>query len=159
MSSFGSFLSIWLQYLHDHVFSSSSCFIINGQPRQFNVGNGNNFGVPCNATYDYVIIGGGTAGNAIASRLAGDPNSRVTVIEAGGFYEIEDGNRSVVPGYAFQRQAPGTHPSSLIYWGFKAIPQQGLWVKSSLMQMRRRLEDVHHSTMKHITGMLSIFFT
>jgi choline dehydrogenase-like flavoprotein len=102
--------------------------------------------------YGYVIIGGGTAGNAIAARLARDPNNHVAVIEAGGFYEIEDGNRSVVPGYAFQGQAPGMHPSPLTDWGFKTIPQQGL---SSLMQEGRHLEHVQHSTTRRITGMLS----
>lgn len=44
------------------------------------------------------MIGGGTAGLAIASRLA--ETVSVAVIEAGGFYEIENGNQSVVPWYA-----------------------------------------------------------
>ncbi|KAE8386434.1 hypothetical protein BDV23DRAFT_175414 [Aspergillus alliaceus] len=35
---------------------------------------GNSFGLPGeNATYDYIVVGGGTAGNAIAARLALDP--------------------------------------------------------------------------------------
>jgi choline dehydrogenase len=53
----------------------------------------NSFGVPgLNATYDYVVIGGGTAGLAIAARLAEDSSVSVAVIEAGGFYEQENGN-------------------------------------------------------------------
>ena len=64
---------------------------------------GNSFGRPgYNDTYDYVIIGGGKAGNTIAARLALDPaNYSVAVVEAGSFYEILDGNRTQVPGYNY----------------------------------------------------------
>ncbi|KAK8044172.1 hypothetical protein PG993_004196 [Apiospora rasikravindrae] len=34
-------------------------------------------------TFDYVIVGGGTAGCAVASRLSEDPNARVLVLERG----------------------------------------------------------------------------
>jgi choline dehydrogenase len=53
----------------------------------------NSFGVPgINATYDYVVIGGGTAGPTIAARLAEDSDVSVAVIEAGGFYQQDNGN-------------------------------------------------------------------
>jgi len=60
--------------------------------------SGNSFGVPGkNASYDYVIVGGGTGGLTIAARLAEDKNVSVAVIEAGGFYQIDNGNgRSVM---------------------------------------------------------------
>jgi len=60
--------------------------------------SGNSFGVPGkNASYDYVIVGGGTGGLTIAARLAEDKNTSVAVIEAGGFYQIDNGNgRSVM---------------------------------------------------------------
>ena len=83
------------------------------------------FGVPgVNATYDYVVVGGGTAGLTIASRLAAEPSISVAVIEAGGFYEAEDGNISVVPGYC--TVYAGTDPADtnpLVDWGFVTLPQ------------------------------------
>jgi ribulose 1,5-bisphosphate synthetase/thiazole synthase len=59
----------------------------------------NSFGVPgVNATYDYVVIGGGTAGLTIAARLAEISNVSVAVIEAGGFYQQDNGNGRWVNG-------------------------------------------------------------
>jgi choline dehydrogenase-like flavoprotein len=60
--------------------------------------SGDSFGIPGkNASYDYVIVGGGTGGLTIAARLAEDKNASVAVIEAGGFYQIDNGNgRSVM---------------------------------------------------------------
>ncbi|KAK1580092.1 oxidoreductase [Colletotrichum navitas] len=69
---------------------------------------GNSFGMPgTNATYDYVVVGGGTAGNALAARLALDPaNYPVALIEAGTFYEIVTSNRTQIPGYNFEAANP-----------------------------------------------------
>jgi 4-pyridoxate dehydrogenase len=38
-----------------------------------------------NAEYDYVIVGAGSAGCTLAHRLTEDPNSRVLILEAGGW--------------------------------------------------------------------------
>ncbi|KAL5372665.1 hypothetical protein DPSP01_013326 [Paraphaeosphaeria sporulosa] len=53
------------------------------------------------ATFDYVIVGGGTGGLTIAARLA--EVASVAVVEAGGYYEIEYGNASVVPLYSLTK--------------------------------------------------------
>jgi len=52
-------------------------------------------------SFDYVIVGGGTAGLAMARRLSEDGSASVAVIEAGGFYEIDAGNATEVPMYLF----------------------------------------------------------
>ncbi|KAL9583414.1 MAG: hypothetical protein Q9212_002721 [Teloschistes hypoglaucus] len=58
-------------------------------------------GVPgTDAVYDFVVVGGGTAGLTVASRLSQHPTVSVAVIEAGDFYEISNGNLSEVPAYA-----------------------------------------------------------
>lgn len=85
---------------------------------------GSHFGLPGNATFDYVVVGGGTAGLTIASRLAEDSSKSVAVIEAGSFYEIGNGNLSEIPVYgpafsgkSLQDIAP------LVDWGFATTPQ------------------------------------
>ena len=86
---------------------------------------GYSFGTPgVNASFDYVVVGGGTAGLALATRLAEDHSISVAVIEAGGFYEADDGNISVVPAYDIF--FAGTWPNvtnPLVDWGFVTVPQ------------------------------------
>ena len=81
------------------------------------------------ATYDYIVIGGGTAGLALASRLSENPNIHVAVVEAGGHYEIDSGNKSVIPGYAAYGTLtdPATaNATPSIDWGFVTAPVEGL---------------------------------
>lgn len=62
---------------------------------------GSHFGVPGrSAIFDFVVIGGGTAGLTIARRLAQNSTFSVAIIEAGDFYEFSNGNLSEVPAYA-----------------------------------------------------------
>lgn len=86
---------------------------------------GSSFGIPgANATFDYVIVGGGTAGLTIATRLAENRSLSVAVVEAGGFYEIDNGNLSIIPGQAVW--FTGTDPNNfqpLVDWGFRTVPQ------------------------------------
>ena len=86
---------------------------------------GTSFGAPgSNASFDYVIVGGGTAGLTMATRLASAPGISVAVIEAGGFYEVDNGNKSTVPGYANYYTGSDPHNyQPLIDWGFSTVPQ------------------------------------
>ena len=62
---------------------------------------GSHFGAPAfNASFDYVIVGGGTAGLTLANRLGSNGSNTVAVIEAGDFSEFVDSNYSQVPAYA-----------------------------------------------------------
>jgi len=92
------------------------------QPRTA-LNSAQSYGVPGNNAFDYIVVGGGTAGLAIASRLAAERSISVAVIEAGGFYAV-DGNLSVVPGYCTFHA--GTDPADTdpnVDWGFVTLPQ------------------------------------
>ncbi|KFA71274.1 hypothetical protein S40288_08485 [Stachybotrys chartarum IBT 40288] len=71
--------------------------------------------------FDYVIVGGGTAGLVLANRLTEDRHIRVAVVEAGTFPEDVAGNWTQVPGHAgnFIVGAPE------MAWGFHTTPQSG----------------------------------
>lgn len=86
----------------------------------------NSFGVPgVNATYDYVVIGGGTAGLTIAARLAEDSDLSVAVIEAGGFYQQDNGNgRYVIHNAPNERDKSFANRVSV---SFPACAQLNLW--------------------------------
>ena len=96
---------------------------------------GSSFGVPgINASFDYVIVGGGTAGLTIAAILAEDSSLTVAVVEAGGFYEVDNGDLSVIPALAVF--SSGSDPKDfqpLIDWGFVTTPQAVSWIESALV--------------------------
>ncbi|RDL34557.1 FAD protein [Venustampulla echinocandica] len=86
------------------------------------------FGVPgIDASFDYVVVGGGTAGLTIAARLA--ETASVAVIEAGGFYQMDNGNLSVVPRNSLVQgvisNAEAFPPQPLVDWGLVSEPQPG----------------------------------
>ncbi|KAH7309683.1 glucose-methanol-choline oxidoreductase [Stachybotrys elegans] len=88
---------------------------------------GSSFGIPgLDATYDYVVVGGGTAGLTIASRLAEQKAGSVAVVEAGTFYEISTGNVSEVPatGITWAGKSPDDW-QPLADWGYVTTPQAG----------------------------------
>ncbi|KAL9096237.1 MAG: hypothetical protein Q9165_001760 [Trypethelium subeluteriae] len=94
---------------------------------------GSSFGVlAVNATFDYVIIGGGTAGLTLANRLTEDPSITVAVIETGSFYEFDNGNVSQIPADAPRYSSPMVNdgqpatPQPLVDWSLVTQPQPGL---------------------------------
>lgn len=73
-------------------------------------------------TFDYVVVGGGTAGSVIATRLAQN-DFKVALVEAGGKYELE----SVAEFPASDALSMGSDPTfrSPEDWGFVTRDQPG----------------------------------
>ncbi len=69
-------------------------------------------------SYDFIVIGGGTAGCALAARLSEDSSRTVCLIEAGG------------PGRSRYVDVPGAivmaQRSPALNWGFETVPQPHL---------------------------------
>lgn len=69
-------------------------------------------------SYDFIVVGGGSAGCVLASRLTEDPNVTVCLLEAGGpdsspFIHTPVGVVAMMP-------------TKINNWGFETIPQSGL---------------------------------
>ncbi|KAJ7208879.1 hypothetical protein GGX14DRAFT_632830 [Mycena pura] len=67
-------------------------------------------------TFDYVLIGGGTAGLTVAARLVEDPAIRVCVLEAGE--DVTKELNFVVPGFVNNNLG-----QPRVDWGFMSTPQ------------------------------------
>ena len=70
-------------------------------------------------TYDYIIVGAGSAGCVLANRLTEDPGTRVLLLEAGG----KDSNMWIhIPvGYVKTLDMPGLN------WRFETEPEEGTY--------------------------------
>lgn len=73
-------------------------------------------------TYDYIIVGGGTAGLVVASRLSEDPLVTVAIIEAGDF---EKNNPN-----ATNTTVLGIGKNTALDWEYESEPQPFVGNKS-----------------------------
>ncbi|KAJ7613818.1 aryl-alcohol oxidase precursor [Mycena polygramma] len=70
--------------------------------------------------YDFVIVGGGTAGNVVASRLTENPNVSVLVLEAG------ESNEGVIDSEVPFLTNGILFPDNPYSWNYTTTPQTGL---------------------------------
>jgi choline dehydrogenase-like flavoprotein len=66
--------------------------------------------------FDYIVVGGGTAGLVVASRLSEDSNIRVLVIEAGEDHTSDP--LVLTPGLV-----AGLYGKNTYDWNFSSVPQ------------------------------------
>ncbi|MET3612465.1 choline dehydrogenase-like flavoprotein [Rhizobium aquaticum] len=70
--------------------------------------------------FDYVIVGGGSAGSVLAARLTEDPRATVCLLEAGGE------GRGLVTRMPFGTIATLPGKPKITNWAFETVPQKGL---------------------------------
>ncbi|PLB51003.1 putative GMC oxidoreductase [Aspergillus steynii IBT 23096] len=101
-------------------------------------------GIPgFNATFDYIVVGGGTAGMTVAARLA-EQRLRVALVEAGEFYEVQY-PISTIPGAAILGTGSNPHFKTPIDWGFVIQGSPGA-----------NSRDIHYARAKCLGGSSAI---
>lgn len=69
-------------------------------------------------SFDFIVVGGGTAGLAVASRLSEDPGLQIGVLEAGR--DFQQNENVDVPGWF------GSTIGTELDWSFETTAQPGL---------------------------------
>jgi choline dehydrogenase len=69
-------------------------------------------------SYDYIVVGAGSAGCIVAARLSEDPGSRVLLVEAGG------SDRNLI--IAMPGALPFVYQNTKIGWGYRSGPEPHL---------------------------------
>ena len=77
-----------------------------------------NRGMRVTDEFDFVVVGAGSGGCAVAGRLSEDPGTSVAVLDAGG----RNDNWVVTTPFALSLMVPG----KLNNWAFETVPQAGL---------------------------------
>lgn len=68
------------------------------------------------SSFDYIVVGGGTAGLVVASRLSEDNGTRVLVVEAGA-------DKSADPLVLTPGLVAGVYGKDEYDWNFTSVPQ------------------------------------
>lgn len=101
-------------------------------------------GIPgIDASYEYVIVGGGTAGITVAARLA-EKNFRVALVEAGDNYQRKS-LTAFIPGADSLKVGASPTIHSAIDWGFVARNVPGA-----------NYRDIHYARGKCLGGSYDI---
>jgi 4-pyridoxate dehydrogenase len=83
-----------------------------------------------NNSYDYVIVGAGSAGCVLANRLTEDPNTRVLLLEAGG----DDSHPYIQVALGVGK----LHEHRMFDWGYNTVPEAGM-AGRELMTLRGKV--------------------
>ena len=97
--------------------------------------------------YDYIVVGAGSAGSVVASRLSEDKDKKVLLIEAGGHYD--ENPMLHVPYYFFNLQHTEhdweyyTEPQKVSCLGLKE--ERGFWPRGKVLGGSSMLNGMHYT--------------